>query len=147
MPETDAEKGIDVLFKIDVSETDTPSYVTVLGFRATTISFNGSMIDATSGDSAGRWRELIAAYGTRSMTLSGQGVLRTPAAGDNTNDTFQKVAFGSGQVKGEAVAPGLGTFTGLFQLTSMEYAGNHDGGATYSFTLESAGQITFAAAT
>ena len=38
----------------------------------------------------------------------------------------------------------IGTFTGAFQVTSLEYAGEFNGEVTYSMSFESAGAITFA---
>jgi TP901-1 family phage major tail protein len=35
---------------------------------------------------------------------------------------------------------------GAFQITSIEYAGTHDGEATYEISLASAGAMTFTAA-
>ncbi|MEM8624847.1 MAG: phage tail tube protein, partial [Pseudomonadota bacterium] len=39
----------------------------------------------------------------------------------------------------------FGTVTGAFQVTSLEYAGNHDGEATFEMSLASAGALSFAA--
>jgi TP901-1 family phage major tail protein len=44
----------------------------------------------------------------------------------------------------EIVIPDFGTVTGPFQITSLEYAGNHDAEATFEIALSSAGEITFA---
>jgi TP901-1 family phage major tail protein len=41
--------------------------------------------------------------------------------------------------------PDLGTYTGSFMIASMEFAGEFNGEATYSFTFESASYVTFAA--
>jgi TP901-1 family phage major tail protein len=35
---------------------------------------------------------------------------------------------------------------GLFQLTSLEFAGEHNGEMTYDIAMESAGELTFTAA-
>ncbi|WP_412506149.1 phage major tail protein, TP901-1 family [Roseovarius sp. SYSU LYC5161] len=133
-----AEAGIDVLIKI---ETGSGTFSTVAGFRASTISFNGTTIDATNGESPNRWRELINNHGTKSLNLSGQGVFKAAT----TDTTVQSAFFGTGAITAQAIVPGLGTFEGDFMVVSCEYAGNHDGEATYSYSLESAGQITFAA--
>ena len=42
------------------------------------------------------------------------------------------------------LVPDFGTFTGAFQVTSVEYAGEFNGEVTYSMSFESAGAITFA---
>jgi len=40
---------------------------------------------------------------------------------------------------------GLRAFEGAFQITSLEYAGNYDGEATYDMAFASAGALTFTA--
>ena len=39
--------------------------------------------------------------------------------------------------------PDFGTVEGPFQITALDYAGEHDGEATYEVTLVSAGQLAF----
>lgn len=134
-----AEAGIDVIIKI---ETAPGTFTTTAGFRASTIGFNGSTIDATSGDSPGRWRELIAKHATKSLSLSGRGVFKAGV----TDTTIQSAFFSSGEIPAQAVVPGLGTFQAPFIISSVEYAGNHDGEATFDFTLESGAEVTFTAA-
>jgi TP901-1 family phage major tail protein len=46
----------------------------------------------------------------------------------------------------QIVVPDFGTISGPFQVTSLEYAGEHDGEVTYELALESAGQVSFAGA-
>lgn len=138
------QKGIDVLIKVNTGTDSSPSYTTAAGFRANRVSFSGNGIDVTSGDSTGRWREMMAAHGTRNMDLSGDGVIRINS--EDTIEPLRAAAFGTGIVKAQGEVPGLGTFEGDFYLSSMEFSGNHDGEASYSFTLQSAGEISFTAA-
>ena len=42
--------------------------------------------------------------------------------------------------------PDFGTLQGPFQVTALEYAGEHDGELSYEVALESAGAIAFTAA-
>ena len=42
--------------------------------------------------------------------------------------------------------PDFGTVEGPFQLTNLEFAGEHNGEVTYDVSLESAGELTFVAA-
>jgi TP901-1 family phage major tail protein len=46
----------------------------------------------------------------------------------------------------QIVIPDFGTITGPFQITHLEYSGRHDGEITFELTLDSAGELTFAAA-
>ncbi len=41
--------------------------------------------------------------------------------------------------------PDFGTLQGPFQITALEYSGQHDGEVTYEIALESAGELAFAA--
>ena len=144
-----AQKGLDVLMKIDISGTKT----TIGGLRSTSITLNDESVDITSKDSLGT-RTLLAGAGVNSLSVSGSGVftdsaaevaVRTAfAAQQNTSDgsSAQTAAFESF----EFIIPNLGTYTGAFQITSLEYAGEYNGEATYSMSFESAGYITFAAA-
>ncbi|MFZ1882797.1 MAG: phage tail tube protein, partial [Rhodoplanes sp.] len=45
----------------------------------------------------------------------------------------------------QLVIPDFGTVTGPFQITSFEFAGEHNGEVTYELALESAGALAFAA--
>lgn len=45
----------------------------------------------------------------------------------------------------QVVIPSFGVVEGLFQITAIEYAGSHNGEATYEMTLASAGALTFTA--
>jgi TP901-1 family phage major tail protein len=144
-----AQKGLDVLMKIDISGTKT----TIGGLRSTSITLNDESVDITNKDSLGT-RTLLAGAGVNSLSVSGSGVftdsaaevaVRTAfAAQQNTTDgsSAQTAAFESFQF----IIPNLGTYTGSFQITSLEYAGEYNGEATYSMSFESAGYITFAAA-
>ena len=42
--------------------------------------------------------------------------------------------------------PDFGTLSGAFQVTALEYSGEHNGELAYQMALESAGAIAFAAA-
>ena len=144
-----AQKGLDVLMKIDIGGTKT----TIGGLRSTSITLNDESVDITNKDSLGT-RTLLAGAGVNSLSVSGSGVftdsaaevaVRTAfAAQQNTTDgsSAQTAAFESF----EFIIPNLGTYTGAFQITSLEYAGEYNGEATYSMSFESAGYITFAAA-
>ena len=64
-----AQRGKDILLKIEGAPG---VFTTVAGLRARTISLNAKTVDATDGDSAGRWRELLAGAGVKSAAVSGQ---------------------------------------------------------------------------
>ena len=135
-----AQNGKDLLIKVDM--TGTGSFTTIAGLRATRISFNAESVDVTSLDSAGGWRELLGGAGVRSANLSGSGVFRDA----DTDERARQLFFEGETPEFQVVIPDLGTVQGLFQLTALEYAGSHNGEATYELSLASAGALTFTAA-
>ena len=135
-----AQLGKDVLVKLD--ETGSGAFVTVAGLRASRISFNADTVDVTTVESAGHWRELLAGAGVKSAAISGSGVFKDEAS----DAALRRVFFDDGTPVLELVIPDFGAITGPFQITSLEYAGNHDAEATFEIALASAGSITFTAA-
>jgi TP901-1 family phage major tail protein len=66
---------------------------------------------------------------------------------DAATDALMRQTFFDGAVKNcQVVIPDFGIVQGPFQITSLEFAGEHDGEVTYDMALESAGELTFAAA-
>jgi TP901-1 family phage major tail protein len=133
-----AQKGKDLLVKMH----DGSSYVTVAGLRSRRIAFNAETVDITHAESAGRWRELLDGAGIKRAGVSGRGLFK-----DAATDALMRQTFFDGAVKTcQVVIPDFGVVQGPFQITSLEFAGEHDGEVTYDMTLESAGELTFAAA-
>ncbi|MCZ0810703.1 MAG: phage major tail protein, TP901-1 family [Pseudomonadota bacterium] len=134
------QNGKDLLVKIDL--TGDGNFETVAGLRATRVSFNAQSVDVTSLESAGGWRELLGGAGVKSAAISGSGIFR-----DATSDARARQLFFDGEVPAfQVVIPDFGTVEGPFQITAIEYAGSHDGEATYEIALASAGQLIFTAA-
>lgn len=133
-----AQNGKDLLIKVDVSGT----FETLAGLRATRISFNAEQVDVTTLESAGGWRELLAGAGVKSASLSGSGVFKDGA----TDERARQIFFDGVTPAFQVIIPDFGTVEGPFQVTSIEYAGAHDGEATYELALASAGALSFTAA-
>lgn len=115
--------------------------VTMGGIRTKTFTINAETVDVTTADDTNRWRQLLAASGIKSMSVSGSGVVKDVASQQQavtdliaqTVDTYT------------LTVPGLGTFVGGFQLTQFEAGGEYNGEATFTISLESGGDITFTA--
>jgi len=45
----------------------------------------------------------------------------------------------------QVVVPDFGTLQGAFQISALEYSGQHDGEAVYELSLASAGALSFEA--
>jgi TP901-1 family phage major tail protein len=109
--------------------------------RSRRIAFNAEAIDITNADSAGRWRELLEGAGVRRAGIAGSGIFKDAASDASVRELFFDGAVRTWQV----VIPDFGTISGPFQVTGLEYAGEHDGEIAYEIALESAGAIAFAA--
>lgn len=133
------QAGKDLLIKID--QTGDGQFATIAGLRATRLSFNAETVDVTSLESQGGWRELLAGAGVKSATISGSGVFRDA----NTDERARQIFFDGEIPEFQVVIPDFGTVEGAFQITALEYAGSHNGEATYEVTLASAGALTFTA--
>ncbi|HTO30832.1 MAG TPA: phage major tail protein, TP901-1 family [Pararhizobium sp.] len=132
-----AQKGKDLLLKID----NGGSYVTVAGLRSKRLAFNAETVDATDAESTGRWRELLGGAGVQRASVSGSGIFK-----DQSSDGLVRAAFFNGSILNwQIVIPDFGTLTGAFQLTALEYSGQHNGEILFEAALESAGALTFTA--
>jgi len=135
-----AQKGKDLLLK--VKESGSSVFTTVAGIRSNRISFNSQTVDTTHAQSAGQWRELLAGAGVRNASVSGTGIFK-----DDISDSAIRSAFFAGEIlEWQIVIPDFGSIEGLFQISSLEYAGLFDGEMTYEIALESAGSLTFVGA-
>jgi TP901-1 family phage major tail protein len=132
-----AQKGKDLLIKLDLDG----SFVTVAGLRAKRLAFNTEIVDITDADSSGRWRELLGGSGVQRASLSGSGIFK-----DAQSDELVRSAFFNSQIKDwEITIPDFGTITGAFQITALEYSGQHDREITFETAMESAGALSFGA--
>ncbi|MEQ8922568.1 MAG: phage major tail protein, TP901-1 family [Roseovarius confluentis] len=134
-----AQNGKDLLIKLDM--TGGGQFDTIAGLRATRISFNAESVDVTSLESAGGWRELLGGAGVKAAAISGSGVFRDAA----TDERARQIFFDGLVPDFQVIIPDFGIVEGPFQITSIEYAGAHNGEATYELALASAGALTFTA--
>lgn len=133
------QNGKDLLIKVDMIGDG--QFVTLAGLRATRINLNTETVDVTSLESAGGWRELLAGAGMKTATLSGSGVFRDEA----TDARARQIFFDAEMPRFQVIIPDFGVIEGKFQITALDYAGSHNGEATFEVTLASAGQLTFLA--
>ena len=134
-----AQNGKDLLVKIDM--TGDGLFETAAGLRATRFSLNAETVDITSLESTGGWRELLGGAGVKTAAISGSGVFKDAA----TDERARQIFFDGETPDFQVIVPGFGTIDGPFQITSIEYAGSHNGEATYELSLASAGALNFVA--
>lgn len=134
-----AQKGKDLLLKVD---DGSGSFVTVAGLRTRRMSLSADTVDATDSESVGRWRELLAGAGVKRASVAGTGIFK-----DQASDALLRQIFFDGLLRSwNVIVPGLGTIAGVFQVSSLDYRGEHAAEMTFDIALESAGALTFTAA-
>ena len=133
-----AQKGKDLLVKID---DGAGGFTTIAGLRTRQLAFNAETVDVTNAESAGRWRELLAGAGVRRAGITGAGVFK-----DEASDARLRQVFFDGDIRSyQVVVPDFGRIEGPFQVTSLEYRGDHAGEVTFDMSFESAGALSFTA--
>ena len=134
-----AQNGKDLLLKLDL--TGDGQFETIAGLRATRINFNAETVDVTSLESQGGWRELLAGAGVKSAGISGSGVFKDAG----TDERARQIFFDGETPAFQVIIPDFGIVEGPFQITAIEYAGSHNGEASFELSLASAGVLTFTA--
>jgi TP901-1 family phage major tail protein len=133
-----AQRGKDMLLKV---RDDTSAFVTVAGLRSRRIAFDAEAVDITHAESAGRWRELLSGAGIKKATISGGGVFK-----DGVTDLLARQTFFDGVIRDwRVIIPDFGTIEGAFQISGLDYRGEHQGEVSFEMSLESAGALTFTA--
>lgn len=133
-----AQKGKDLLLKRGDGASP-ESFTTIAGLRSTSISLNDETVDVTNKDSSNA-RTLLGGAGVNSVSVTGSGVFT-----DQPSEVALRTAFADGSLDNyQIIIPDLGSYTGAFQIVSLEYSGEFNGEVTYSVSLESGGAITFA---
>ncbi|MCA3635634.1 MAG: phage major tail protein, TP901-1 family [Methylobacterium sp.] len=132
------QRGKDILLKLADSMN---AFVTVAGLRTRRFSLNAETVDVTHSESAGRWRELLDGAGVRRASISGSGIFK-----DGASDELVRQVFFDGAIRNwKIVLPDFGEITGPFQITSLDYRGEHAAEMTFEMAMESAGALTFTA--
>jgi TP901-1 family phage major tail protein len=133
-----AQRGKDMLLKL---ADDGGQFVTVAGLRSRRIVFNAEQVDVTHAESAGRWRELLSGAGVKRAQIAGAGVFK-----DGASDLLVRQTFFDGVIRSwRVIIPDFGTIEGPFQVSALDYRGEHQGEVTFDLTLDSAGLLTFVA--
>jgi TP901-1 family phage major tail protein len=84
---------------------------------------------------------LLSGGGVKSAAISGSGVFRDA----DTDERARQLFFQGGTPLFQVIIPDFGVVEGAFQITSIEYAGQFEGEATYELALASAGEVVFTA--
>ncbi len=133
-----AQRGKDLLLKIGDGDG---AFVTIAGLRTRRIALNADTVDVTDAESAGRWRELLGGAGLRRASVSGTGIFK-----DQASDNLLRQVFFDGLLRNwQIVIPGMAVLEGAFQISNLDYRGEHAAEVTFDISLDSAGPLTFTA--
>ncbi|MDB5569072.1 MAG: phage major tail protein family [Hyphomicrobiales bacterium] len=133
-----AQKGKDLLLKLD---DGAGAFVTIAGLRTQRLALNADPVDVTNQESAGRWRELLAGAGVKRASVAGSGVFK-----DEASDAAVRQMFFDGVIRNwQIIVPSFGIVQGPFQISSLDYRGEHSAEVTFELALESAGALAFTA--
>lgn len=131
-----AQKGKDLLLKISDGAS---AFVTIGGLRTRRLALNADTVDVTDAESAGRWRELLGGAGLRRASVSGTGIFK-----DQASDILLREVFFDNLLRDwQIVIPGLGVLEGPFQISNLDYRGEHAAEVTFDISLDSAGALAF----
>ena len=130
------------LFVLQV-ETATPgTFQTIAGGKTLKVTANNQEVDITNKNSNG-FKELGANFGVKDLKISAEGIFS-----DDPAFTLAQNAFLNGVIKNyQVILPSTTTdqiISGSFQISSLDFAGNHDDSVTYSISLSSSGEFTIA---
>ena len=101
-----AQNGKDLLIKVDLSGAG--QFETMVGLRASRISFNAEPVDVTSLESAGGWRELLGGAGVKSAAISGAGIFKD----DSTDERARQIFFDGEVPDFQVIIPDFGIVEG-----------------------------------
>ena len=131
-----AQKGKDILLKID---NGAGAFQTIAGLRTKRLALNSDSVDITHSESVGRWRELLAGAGVRKASIAGTGIFK-----DADSDALMRQLFFDGSIRDwQILLPAFGVIQAPFQITSLDYRGEHTGEITFDLALDSAGALNF----
>lgn len=133
-----AQKGKDLLLKIS---DGAGVFVTIAGLRTRRIALNADTVDVTDAESTGRWRELLDGAGVKRASVSGTGIFK-----DQSSDLMLRQTFFDGLLRDwQIIIPNFGVLQGPFQISNLDYRGEHAAEITFDIALDSAGALTFSA--
>ena len=132
------QKGTEVIVALGPS-----SYVTIGGDQNAEVRFADEQGEFTHKGSSGLWRELLDGGTVRAVEIS----LELVDIDDASVQTMVNAIFGASTRHQDirATLPGLGTVTGNWQISEFRQGGRLNEAASVSFTMMSAGVITYAA--
>ena len=134
---TNAKKGNSFILKLATTFNGN-TYETVAELRATSMTINKAVVDITNKDSAG-WTEALPGGGVKSAAISASGVYTDGASQKRMITAYNASTHWNAQIIDEAG----NTFTGAWNIDSLQFAGDHNVEQTFEISMSSSDAITF----
>lgn len=137
---TTGVKGRNFVLKIGDGQ-NTQTFTTIGPVRVNRLTRNNSPVDITNQSSAG-WQEMLADAGTKSVSISVEGVVANDAAFKDLMDD----AHADPQIPRDfqlVSGNGAETYEGTFVIASVNREGSHDGAQTFGTELQSSGAVEY----
>lgn len=117
----------------------------VMGIRSATLTYNGEVIDITSGENEGV-RVLLDQVAESSVDIAGEGIMKEARLRDLILSGGQRMLTGA-VITFPVLTAGntAATLTGDFMLSAFEESMPYNEAGTFSFTLQSSGASTYTA--
>lgn len=129
------KKMIAIIYDDDSENSGT----TISGLHLSEVALDATSMDATDMAAKDFWRILLDQTGTLSARITASGLFC-----DTASDTLMQNAFFSQSLLNMALCiPDFGNICGRFKISDLGYVGTFDTEIKFSFTLMSAGSISF----
>ncbi len=129
-----------VSYLLEVEDPGTPgTYRVVGGLKSNGGNISNGQLDTTSKD-GDRWATMISG-GIQKMTMSASGIFKD----DAVSAYIQSLALSNTAAKYRMASANGDTFTGSFFIKTHQRQGSDASPEDYSFSLDSAGTITYVA--
>lgn len=117
----------------------------LMGIRSATLTYNGEVIDITSGENDGV-RVLLDQVAESSIDIAGEGVIKEDRLRDLILTGGQRMLTDA-VITFPVMTTGntAATLTGNFMLSAFEESMPYKEAGTFSFTLQSSGEFTYTA--
>lgn len=132
------QKGSDFLLKLDT--TGAGNYTTIGGGQQSRFTIKRDLVDTTNQGSPSKHREALEGASIAEFSASLSGTLDSAAPMPTLESVVRAGTIRNWQI----VLPGLGTYTGAFQVTQMQLEGEHSKDMRFDISLENAGLVSFA---
>lgn len=119
----------------------------LMGIRSATLTYNGEVIDITSGENNGV-RHLLDRVAESSIDIAGEGIMKDTVLRDLILSGGQRMLTDA-VITFPAMTTGNtpATLSGDFMLSAFEESQPYKEATTFSFTLQSSGDWTYTAET